>query len=231
LRRGHRKKLTAIPIVKLLISRLVFCGREHGEDQMATTIGILLFDGAEEMDLVGPWQVFTAAARGMPDDRVLTVAERSQLIVCEMGMRVIPDTHFVEAPPLDIVLVPGGSGARREITNPAMTRWLASAAAHCSWLTSVCTGTFLLVGAGLTAGRRGTTHHDFIEPLRAMGGAEVVERLRFVRDGKLLTAGGVMSGIEMSLWLVERLYGPDVLRKTKSYIAYDQPPRHSIDAM
>jgi putative intracellular protease/amidase len=61
---------------------------------MATTIGILLFDGAEEMDVVGPWQVFTAAARGVLDDRVLTVAERSQPVVCEVGMRVIPDTHL-----------------------------------------------------------------------------------------------------------------------------------------
>jgi len=197
---------------------------------MATTIGILLFDGAEEMDFIGPWQVFTAAARGMPANRVLTVAERSQPIVCEMGMRVIPDTDFAEAPLLDIVLVPGGSGARREITNPATTRWLATVAAHCSWLTSVCTGTFLLVGASLTAGRRVTTHHDYIEALRAMGGSEVVEGVRFVRDGKLLTAGGVMSGIEMSLWLVERLYGPDVLRETRSYIAYDRPPRDAIEA-
>jgi transcriptional regulator GlxA family with amidase domain len=197
---------------------------------MSTTIGILLFAGAEEMDFVGPWQVFTAAVRGIPGDRVLTIAERREPIACEMGMRVIPDSVYADTPALDVVVVPGGSGARREIKNPATTEWLTAQAAHCSWLTSVCTGTFLLAGAGLTAGRRVTTHHDFLDALRAMGGAEVVEGVRFVRDGTLLTAGGVMSGIEMSLWLVERLYGPDVLRETKSYIAYDHPPRDRAEA-
>jgi transcriptional regulator GlxA family with amidase domain len=196
---------------------------------MGMTIGILVFDGVEEMDFIGPWQVFTAAVRGRPGDKVLTVAARIAPILCEMGMRMIPDAVYEDVPALDVVIVPGGSGARREIANPATIRWLASVASHCAWLTSVCTGTFLLAGAGLTAGRRVTTHHDFIEALRRMGGSDVVEGVRFVRDGKLLTAGGVMSGIEMSLWLVETLYGPDVLHATKSYIAYDHPPRNRSD--
>ena len=110
---------------------------------MARTIGILLFDGAEEMDFAGPWEVFTAAVSGMPSDRVITIAERSRPITCEMGMRVIPDLPYGEAPEVDVVLVPGGSGARREIANPATTNWLRNAAAKCTWLTSVCTGAFL----------------------------------------------------------------------------------------
>jgi transcriptional regulator GlxA family with amidase domain len=97
-------------------------------------------------------------------------------------------------------------------------------------VTSVCTGAFLIVGAGLARGRRVTTHHLFLEPLRKMGGAEVVEGVRFVRDGNLLTAGGVMSGIEMSLWLVGQLYGTDAVQRTKSYIAYDYPPRDRSEA-
>src|SRR5215471_7999581 len=84
---------------------------------MARTIGILLFDGAEEMDFAGPWEVFTAAVSGMPSDRVITIAERSRPITCEMGVRVIPDLPYGEAPDVDVVLVPGGSGARREIAN------------------------------------------------------------------------------------------------------------------
>ena len=192
---------------------------------MPRTIGILLFDGAEEMDFVGPWEVFTAALSGMPGDRVVTIAERSRPITCEKGMRVIPDLPYAEATGIDVLLVPGGSGARREISNAATIGWLRTAAAKCTWLTSVCTGAFLLVGAGLTLGKRVTTHHDSIDDLRAMGGADVVEGVRFVRDGNLVTAGGVMSGIEMSLWFVERLYGPDLASKTKSYIAYDYPPK------
>jgi len=196
---------------------------------MPRTIGILLFDGAEEMDFVGPWDVFTAALLGTPDDRVVTIAERSGPISCEKGLRVIPDLSYREAMEVDVVLVPGGSGARREIANPATTNWLRNAAAKCTWLTSVCTGVFLLVGAGLVVGRRITTHHDFIHDLRAAGGVDVVEGVRFVRDGNLVTAAGVMSGIEMSLWLVERLYGADRAAKAKAYIAYDYPPKDRVD--
>src|SRR5215471_9993097 len=76
---------------------------------MARTIGILLFDGAEEMDFAGPWEVFTAAVSGMPSDRVITIAERSRPITCEMGMRVIPDLPYGEAPEVDVVLVPGAA--------------------------------------------------------------------------------------------------------------------------
>src|SRR5215469_6263429 len=155
---------------------------------MPRTIGILLFDGAEEMDFVGPWDVFTAALLGTPDDRVVTIAERSGPISCEKGLRVIPDLSYREAMEVDVVLVPGGSGARREIANPATTNWLRNAAAKCTWLTSVCTGVFLLVGAGLVVGRRITTHHDFIHDLRATGGVDVVEGVRFVCDGNLVTA-------------------------------------------
>src|SRR5215469_10209952 len=196
---------------------------------MPRTIGILLFDGAEEMDFVGPWDVFTAALLGTPDDRVVTIAERSGPISCEKGLRVIPDLSYREAMEVDVVLVPGGSGARREIANPATTNWLRNAAAKCTWLTSVCTGVFLLVGAGLVVGRRITTHHDFIHDLRAAGGVDVVEGVRFVRDGNLVTAAGVMSGIEMSLWLVEQPYGADLAAKARSYIAYDYPPRGRVE--
>jgi transcriptional regulator GlxA family with amidase domain len=202
-----------------------------GDLPMANTIGILLFDGAEEMDFVGPWQVLTAAIEDMSRERVLTVAHRIAPIVCEMGMRVIPDHSYRDVPALDVVLVPGGSGARREISNPATTDWLRSTAARCSWITSVCTGAFLLVGTGLTQGRRVTTHHQFLKQLREMGGADVIEGVRFVRDGNLVTAGGVMSGIEMSLWLVEQLYGAAAVGKTKSYIAYDYPPRNQSEAI
>ncbi len=198
---------------------------------MGNTIGILLFDRAEEMDFVGPWEVMTAAVEGLPGERVLTVAETSGPVLCEKGLRVLPDVTYADAPPLDVVLVPGGSGARREIDNPATIEWLTRTAAGCSWVTSVCTGAFLLVGSGLARGRRVTTHHDFVDALKEVGGAEVVEGVRYVRDGNLVTAGGAMSGIEMSLWLMGQLYGDEVVRRTKSYIAYDFPPRSSSDLM
>ncbi len=198
---------------------------------MAKTIGILLFDGAEEMDFVGPWEVMTAAVDGLPGERVLTIAPSSGPVLCEKGMQVIPDATYADAPDLDVVIVPGGSGARREIDNPATVEWLTETCAKCAWVASVCTGAFLLVGSGIARGRRVTTHHDFIHALQALGGAVVVPGVRFVRDGNLVSAAGVMSGIEMSLWLAGRLYGDHVEQRTRNYIAYDFPPRNSSDGV
>src|SRR6516165_9877828 len=103
---------------------------------MPRTIGILIFDGAEEMDFVGPWEVFKIAVGEMPGERVLTIAEQSRPVVCEKGMRVIPDLPYAEATGIDLLLVPGGSGARREIANTVTTGWLRTAAANCTWLAS-----------------------------------------------------------------------------------------------
>ena len=198
---------------------------------MANTIAILVFDGAEEMDFVGPWEVFTAAVDRLTGERVMTVAETLRPLVCEKGMRVLPDATYEDARGVDVVVVPGGSGARREIENPATVRWLTETCAKASWITSVCTGSFLLVGCGIARGRRVTTHHDFIKALRDQGGAEVVEGVRFVRDRNVVSAAGVMSGIEMSLWLVCELYGGEVAERTKSYIAYDFPVRTTSEGI
>ena len=195
---------------------------------MGRTIAILVFDGAEEMDFVGPWEVLAAAAEPVPGDRVLLIAESREPVTCEKGLRVLPDATYDDAPAPDVILLPGGSGARREIANPATVDWLQRVAPGCDWVTSVCTGAFLLLGSGLAKGRRITTHHDFLDDLRAMSGATVVEGQRFVRDGNVVSAGGVMSGIEMSLWLVRTLYGPEAEAHTRSYIAYDHPPRDAV---
>jgi transcriptional regulator GlxA family with amidase domain len=205
---------------------VVFWTASHlGDERMARTIGILIFDCAEEMDFVGPWEVLTAATDGQSGEDVVLIAEHGEPVVCEKGMRVIPNHTYRDAPALDVLLIPGGSGARREIENPATVTWLRSVNENCSWIASVCTGAFLLVGSGLAKGHKVTTHHDFISALRDMNEAEILEGVRFVRDGRVLTAGGVMSGIEMSLWLVNELYGPETMERTKRYIAYDYPPR------
>ncbi|WP_292402582.1 DJ-1/PfpI family protein [Mesorhizobium sp.] len=189
---------------------------------MPATIGILLFDAAEELDFVGPWEVLTAAAS--PDDRVLTVAASLQPILCEKGMRVLPDVTFETAPVLDVVLVPGGSGARRVPHEPTAA-WLRLAATRCRWLTSVCTGSFLLANCGLVTGSKITTHHRFLKDLRALGTSEVIAGQRFVRDGNVVTAAGVISGIEMALWLAGEVFGAKAMEDARDYIAYDWPPR------
>ena len=191
------------------------------------TIAILIFDGAEEMDFVGPLEVLAAAAEDDPEWQVVTVAAKRDPITCEKSMRVIPDKIYSEVTTAEVVVIPGGSGARREIENAATVQWLEAMAPDCMWMTSVCTGAFLLAGSGIARGRKITTHHRFIEQLKKLGGADVKEGVRFVSDGNLVSAGGVMSGIEMSLWLVEQIWGSAKLAETKDYIAYDYPPRAS----
>lgn len=197
---------------------------------MGITTGILLFDDVEELDFAGPWEVFTTAARKEQGDRVLTIAPRPGPVRCAKGLRVIPDHDFADAPELDVVIVPGGQGTRREVENPVVLDWLRKTATRVRWLTSVCTGSLLLVGAGLAEGRRITTHWGYVEMLRQRGGgATVVEGPRYVRDGSLVTAAGVSAGIDMALWLVGQLYDPTHARNVQRVMQYDPAPPYSAD--
>ncbi len=194
-----------------------------------TTIGILLFDGVEELDFAGPWEVFASLARNVDDLRVVTVAEEMRTIRCAKGLRVEPDTAFADAPALDVVLVPGGQGTRHEVANPVLIEWLRKTAERCTWVTSVCTGALLLHEAGPARGRRVTTHFAYVEPLRARGDITVLERVRYVRDGTLVTSAGVSAGIDMALWLTGQLYSPDVARRVQRYIEYDPAPPYTAE--
>lgn len=198
---------------------------------MAITTGILLFPDAEELDFVGPWEVLTSAAMFGPGEggRVVTIAERAEPVRAAKGMRVVPDHTFADAPPLDVVLVPGGMGTRREVDNPVLIDWLRKAGASCQWVTSVCTGTLLLHEAGFARGKRVTTHWAFVPTLRERGDVEVLEKVRYVRDGNLLTAAGVSAGIDMALWLVGQLHGVEHARTVQHYIQYDPAPPYAAE--
>jgi len=196
---------------------------------MGNRIGILLFEDVEELDFVGPWEVFTAAAAGRPDDRVVTIAQTTGPLRCAKGLRVLPDHGFDDAPELDLLLVPGGQGTRREVDNPVLIEWIRAVAPGCRWVTSVCTGALLLHEAGVARGRRVTTHWGFVEALRERGEVTVQERVRYVRDGNLVTAAGVSAGIDMALWLVGQLHDPEYARSVQHYIEYDPAPPYAAD--
>ena len=195
---------------------------------MGITTGMLIFDDAEELDFVGPWEVFTMARQIVPDDRVVTIAQTREPIRAAKGMRIIPDHSFADAPELDVVLVPGGIGTRREVDNPLLIDWLRKAGARCTWLTSVCTGSLLLHEAGFAKGRRVTTHWGFVTALRERG-AEVLENVRYVRDGNLVTAAGVSAGIDMALWLVGQIHGVPVARQVQRAMEYDPAPPYTAE--
>lgn len=200
-------------------------------------IGILIFDEAEELDFVGPWEVFTMTnevfareGREQPH-QVFLIAERDAPVRCAKGMRVLPDRMTAECTTLDVLLIPGGIGTRREAGNESILQWIARIAPTCRWVTSVCTGALLLTAAGPAKGRRVTTHWRFIAELRARGeAAEVVEHLRYVRDGNLVTAAGVSAGIDMALWLVGQLHGTAIARAVQQAMEYDPAPPYAADA-
>jgi transcriptional regulator GlxA family with amidase domain len=193
---------------------------------MTLRIGILIFDGAEELDFVGPYEVFTMARAAKPGAlEVLLVAERDQAVRCAKGMRVLPDATTASCGPLDVLLVPGGIGTRREAENKPLLDWIAETALSAKWITSVCTGALLLTAAGPARGKRVTTHWAFIPTLRARGeAAEVLENYRYVQDGAVVTAAGVSAGIDMALWLVGQLYDIPFARAVQRQMEYDPLP-------
>jgi transcriptional regulator GlxA family with amidase domain len=197
---------------------------------MSTTFGILLFDDVEELDFAGPWEVFAMAAQGRDEAaRVVTIAERAEPVRAAHGLRVIPDHDFDSAPALDVLLVPGGQGTRREVDNAVLLEWIRKSAARCQWITSVCTGSLLLCAAGVAKGKRITTHWTFVETLRERGDATVLDGVRYVRDGNLVTSAGVSAGIDMALWLVGQLYEPDYARKVQRFMEYDPAPPYAAE--
>jgi transcriptional regulator GlxA family with amidase domain len=196
-----------------------------------TTIGILLFDGAEELDFVGPFEVFTMAGKMLERAgkeqklSVVLISADGKDITGAKGMRIGADASFETAPRLDVLCVPGGEGTRQEINNEALTGWIKQQASHCTWTTSVCTGAFLLAKAGLTKGRDITTHwatFDEFNSLKLEGNLQ--SGVRYVQDKDIVTAAGVSAGIDMALWLVGQLYDVPLARMTQKAMEYDPLP-------
>jgi len=190
----------------------------------AYTVGIVLYPDAEELDWAGPWEVFTMAALGN-DTNVVTIAQEEGPVRSAKGLRVLADHTFDDAPALDVVVVPGGQGSRVEMKNPVMLEWLAKAAESCRFVTSVCTGSAILCKAGLADGCEVTTHWGYVPELRELAPQVTVrEGVRYVVDGRIVTAAGVSAGIDMSLWLVGELWDVEHAKKTRLFMQYDPEP-------
>jgi transcriptional regulator GlxA family with amidase domain len=193
-------------------------------------VGILIFPDVEILDFCGPFEVFASATlpaetEGGPETRlfaVFTVAERSELVACRGGLLVQPNHTLADHPPLDLVVVPGGYGTRREQENPVVLDWIARQRRSGALTTSVCTGAFLLGAAGLLDGRRATTHWTTIDGLRANHPkTDVLADARVVDEGEIITSAGVSAGIDMALHVVRRLHGDEVARRTARDMEYE----------
>ena len=190
-------------------------------------IGVALFEGAEELDWAGPWEVLAAWALQWPDDgvHVFTLAREDRPVTCAKGLRVLPDETWETAPPLDVLVYPGGRGTRRELEDEAVLDWIRGLAAGDTVVASVCTGSLVLAAAGLLDGKPATTHWGSLELLPTLGREiEVRPDDRFVDTGDVITAAGVSAGIDMALHLVARLHSPERAREVRRYIQYDPEP-------
>lgn len=188
-------------------------------------VGILIFEGVELLDFCGPYEAFTAVGRydGAKLFNTFTVAERDGPVAAAAGTRFLPDYTFETAPKIDILVVPGGMGTRREIDNPVVIDWIRSVAGEAELTTSVCTGSFLIAKAGLLGeGSRATTHWGSVERMReTFPGVEVRENVRFVDDGAVISSAGVSAGIDMSLHVIERLRGAEAAESSARLMEYD----------
>src|SRR5207247_6023667 len=135
-----------------------------------TRIGIALFDGAEELDWAGPWEVLAAWSQQWPDDQVevFTLARAHELVTCAKGLRVLPDHSWASAPPLDVLVYPGGRGTRRELSDEAVLEWLRQRQRGGTLMTSVCTGALVYAAAGFLRGRPATTYWSSFDELIAL---------------------------------------------------------------
>jgi transcriptional regulator GlxA family with amidase domain len=194
-------------------------------------VGIVIFAEVEVLDFCGPYEVFTVVRlneerrREEPSPfRVLLVSEQPEAITTAAGMRVLPDCTLADCPPLDILVVPGGWGTRREIENKTLIDWIAQRGRRVETMTSVCTGALLLAQAGLLDGRRATTHWRSLAWLRESFPAVIVEdKLHVIEDGHILTSAGISAGIDLALKVVARYHGEAIARATARQMEYRYP--------
>jgi transcriptional regulator GlxA family with amidase domain len=192
------------------------------------SIGIALFDGAEELDWAGPWEVLSYWSKRHPEDEVdvFTLArDDSRPIVCAKGLRVLVDHSWASAPEIDVLVFPGGQGTRTLIGDEEVRAWVRSIHERARLTTSVCTGAFVLADAGLLKGRAATTHWDDFDELLAIDGSIQARRGdRFVDEGDIITSAGISAGIDMALHLIIRLHSEDRAREIKRRIQYEPDP-------
>ena len=192
-----------------------------------TAIAIVLFEGFEELDFAGPWEVLAAWATQYPDDgvSVFTVADTTDLVPCAKGLKVAPDHTWGTAPAADVLIVPGGYGINAKLKNEGFLERLRTDAGRGTLVTSVCTGALALAAAGLLRNRPATTWWGRLDRLAELEPTvEVRPDDRFVDSGEIITAAGVSAVIDMALHLVVRLHSAARAREVRRYIQYDPEP-------
>jgi transcriptional regulator GlxA family with amidase domain len=185
------------------------------------TVGALLFEGFELLDVFGPleaWGILSAAGGW----KVVTTAESAGAVTSAQGPRAVADHSLPECPKVDVILVPGGIGTRRQVQNSVLLEWLRQRSEEAEVVTSVCTGAALLARAGLLDGRNATSNKKSFGWVVEQGSAvRWVRQARWVEDGRFVTSSGVSAGIDMTLSVIARVADPETAERIAVCMEYD----------
>jgi transcriptional regulator GlxA family with amidase domain len=186
------------------------------------TVGVLLFEGFELLDVFGPLEACGMHAEINRTCTIVVAAEKAGAVKSAQGPRAIADYALADCAQIDIMLVPGGVGTRREVHNVRLLEWLMQRAAEAEIVSSVCTGAALLARAGLLDGRRATSNKVAFRWVAEQGAAvEWIRQARWVEDGKFATSSGVSAGIDMTLGLIARLAGVETAEQVAIRMEYE----------
>ncbi len=191
---------------------------------MKRNVAIYLFEEAEVLDFSGPFEVFASArnSNGEKAFNTFLVSRSGTEISARGGFQVVPNFSIGNCPKPDLLLVPGGMGARAEMFNKIALEWIASTARDCELLLSVCTGALILARTGLLEGLEATTYHTAFDILQEMSPTATLKPgQRYVDNGAVVLSAGVSAGIDMSLYVVSRLLGREQAIQTARYMEYD----------
>ena len=196
-------------------------------------VGIFLFNDVEILDFTGPYEVFASTRKTnkvlnksniseiykKPSPfKIFTVSTKNKNIVTSGGMKVISNYNFLDVPKFEILLIPGGIGTRKLISNKVLS-WISNQR-NTKLIISICTGSLILGAAGLLKSKRATTHWCALKLLKEISPSTIVENKRYVMD-EIFSSSGVASGIDLSLKVVENLFGKRIARNTAKYMEYN----------
>ncbi|RDJ14414.1 DJ-1/PfpI family protein [Rhizobium grahamii] len=193
-------------------------------------LGFVIFPGITQLDFTGPFEVLSrlgtppslSVPSKFPDVKTHVVAKTLQPVSSDRGLAFLPTDTFETCPALDLLCVPGGSGLMEALADSELVDFVGRQGRQATYVTSVCIGAFLLGAAGLLKGRRATTHWAYVDLLPLVGA--IHEEGRIVRDGNVVTSGGVTAGIDFAFSVVAEVAGPEVAQAIQLGIEYDPSP-------
>lgn len=179
----------------------------------------LLFDDMEELDLAGPWELFSVWHDRFGGPPCMTVSATGHAVRARYGLQIVPDAALADAPEAGVLVVPGGDGSRRVAEDDATLDWIQQSAARADHVLSICTGVRVLHAAGLLDGRTVTTHHSALAEAATWPGV-TVEETRYVHDGNVWTSAGVTAGMDLALAFIESIAGKAVAQRVAAFVEY-----------